>query len=176
MREMLDANRERPPAPATARLMASPDGGADRQARCRLGRQRRANPGAVGRAPYAQAGSLPATGGITALIFIVVKFRVQLAFTDSWLSIVADYTEATRAEPGNLFFEWSRSVDDPDVFVLVEAFADQAAGIAHMQGEHVKTGMARMAEVIADTPELVNVEAAGSGWSRMAEITPTAPR
>ena len=110
------------------------------------------------------------------MIFIVVKFRVQPAFTDSWLSIVADYTKATRAEPGNLFFEWSRSVDEPDTFVLVEAFADQAAGVVHMQGEHVKTGMTRMAEVIADTPEIVNVEAAGSGWSRMSEITPTARR
>lgn len=110
------------------------------------------------------------------MIFIVVKFRVQPAFTDSWLSLVADYTKATRAEPGNLFFEWSRSVDESDTFVLVEAFADQAAGVAHMQGEHVKTGMTRMAEVIAETPEIINVEAAGSGWSRMSEITPVARR
>ena len=30
-----------------------------------------------------------------------------------------------RAEPGNLFFDWSRSVGQPNQFVLLEAFADR---------------------------------------------------
>jgi quinol monooxygenase YgiN len=38
---------------------------------------------------------------------------------------------AVGQEPGNLWFEWSRSVDVPDQFVLIEAFRDAAAG-----GEH----------------------------------------
>ena len=42
--------------------------------------------------------------------------------TNSW------FTAATRSEPGCLWFDWSRSLDDPTEYVLVEAFRDGAAG------------------------------------------------
>jgi quinol monooxygenase YgiN len=108
------------------------------------------------------------------VIFIVVKFPIHPDRSEEWLSLVADYTAATRAEPGNLFFEWSRSVDDPTQFVLVEGFADRDAGEAHVNSEHFKTAIAWMPDVISDTPEIVNVEVPGSGWARMAELQPRA--
>ncbi|PZS18094.1 MAG: hypothetical protein DLM60_12425 [Pseudonocardiales bacterium] len=43
------------------------------------------------------------------MIFIVVKFTIREDKADDWLSLVDDFTQATRAEEGNLFFEWSRS-------------------------------------------------------------------
>ena len=52
-----------------------------------------------------------------------------------WLDLVDEFTQATRNEPGNLWFEWSRSVDDPNEFVLVEAFMDDAAE-AHVKSDH----------------------------------------
>ena len=56
------------------------------------------------------------------MIFIVVKFPVKPEYTEKWLDLTRDFTEATRAEPGNKWFEWSRSVEEPNEFVLVEAF------------------------------------------------------
>jgi quinol monooxygenase YgiN len=50
----------------------------------------------------------------------------------------ADYTAATRGEKGNIFFEWSRSLDEPDTFVLLEAFRDAEAGAAHVAGQRVQ--------------------------------------
>jgi quinol monooxygenase YgiN len=44
------------------------------------------------------------------MIFIVAKFKVKPEFRDQWLDRVRGFSEATRAEPGNLWFEWSRSV------------------------------------------------------------------
>jgi quinol monooxygenase YgiN len=61
------------------------------------------------------------------LIFITAKFRVKPEEADHWPAIAHAFTEATRAEPGNLWFDWSRSVDDPTEYVLVEAFADDDA-------------------------------------------------
>ncbi|MET8336976.1 putative quinol monooxygenase [Streptosporangium canum] len=106
------------------------------------------------------------------MIFITVKFTVRPERGEEWLSLVDDFTRATRQEPGNVFFEWSRSVDTPNQFVLLEAFASSAAGEAHVGSEHFKTAMAWMPEVIAETPEIINVEVPGEGWSRMAELTP----
>ncbi|SFJ99267.1 Quinol monooxygenase YgiN [Streptosporangium canum] len=106
------------------------------------------------------------------MIFIAVKFTVRPDRSEEWLSLVDDFTRATRKEPGNVFFEWSRSVETPNQFVLLEAFASSAAGEAHVGSEHFKTAMAWMPEVIAETPEIINVEVPGDGWSQMAELTP----
>ena len=34
------------------------------------------------------------------MIFIVVKFPVKPEYTEKWLDLTRDFTEATRAEPG----------------------------------------------------------------------------
>ena len=110
------------------------------------------------------------------MIFIAVKFSIRPEVADQWLARVAPFTAATRAEPGNLFFEWSKSVDRPNQFVLLEAFRDRAAGEAHVHSEHFKAAMAWMPDAIAATPEIIHVEVPGEGWSTMAELQPrTAP-
>jgi quinol monooxygenase YgiN len=106
------------------------------------------------------------------MIFIVVKWTIRPDRCDEWLSLVDDFTRATRAEAGNVFFEWSRSVNNADRFVLVEAFRDAKAGEVHVNSEHFRTAMAWMPDVIAETPEIVNVEVPQDGWARMAELTP----
>ncbi|WP_433369995.1 putative quinol monooxygenase [Streptosporangium sp. CA-115845] len=106
------------------------------------------------------------------MIFIVVKFTVRPERAEEWLSLVDDFTQATRGEPGNVFFEWSRSVEVPGQFVLLEAFASPAAGEEHVNSEHFRTAMALMPELITKTPEIINVEVPGEGWSQMAELSP----
>lgn len=106
------------------------------------------------------------------MIFICVKWTIRPEKADEWLSLVDEFTRATRAEPGNIFFEWSRSVDDPNQFVLVEAFQDDAAE-AHVNSDHFRTAMAWMPGVVAETPQIINVRTEGTGWSSMAEVQPT---
>ena len=105
------------------------------------------------------------------MILIVVKWDIRPERSGEWLSLVDEFTQATRGEPGNLFFEWSRSVDDPHQFVLVEGFRDDA-GEAHVNSDHFKKAMSWMPSVIAATPQIINVRAPGEGWSQMAELTP----
>jgi len=101
------------------------------------------------------------------VIFIVVKQKVRAKYADDWVDLVADFTAATRAEPGNISFEWSRSVDDPTVYVLIEVFKDAAAGEAHVQSEHFKTASAQLATWLSAIPEIVHVEAPGDGFAPM---------
>jgi len=105
------------------------------------------------------------------MIFIVVKFTVRPEFADTWLDEVAAFTRATRAEPGNLWFDWSVSVDDPNQFVLVEAFADSEAGGSHVQSDHFAAAMTSMPPMLAKTPEIIHTEIEGSAWSEMGELS-----
>ncbi|MFE2426509.1 putative quinol monooxygenase [Streptomyces sp. NPDC059373] len=106
------------------------------------------------------------------MIFIAVRFTVRPEYRDQWLDRVADFTAGTRAEPGNLFFEWSVDTADPNRFVLLEGFASPEAGAEHVGSAHFKAAMSWMPDVVADTPDIINVQTEGQGWSSMAEITP----
>ena len=106
------------------------------------------------------------------MILIVVKWTIRPEYAEQWLDVVRDFTEATRNEPGNLFFEWSRSVDSPNQYVLIEAFADGDAGAAHVSSDHFKTAIATLPDYVASKPDIINAEIPNTGWSEMAEVSP----
>ncbi|MFB9521052.1 putative quinol monooxygenase [Streptomyces cremeus] len=104
------------------------------------------------------------------MIFIVVKFPVKPEYVESWPEHVAAFTAATRAEPGNLWFDWSRSVADPNEYVLVEAFQDDAAE-AHVNSDHFRAGLEAMRPLLRHTPQIVSTTIEGqSDWSEMGEL------
>jgi quinol monooxygenase YgiN len=109
------------------------------------------------------------------VIFIAVKMTVRPDRVEEFLPAMKTFTEATRAEPGNLFFEWSRSVDIPGQFVLLEAFTSPEAGAEHVATDHFKAAIAAIPAYVSETPEIINVEAGGDGWGRMAELSPSQP-
>jgi quinol monooxygenase YgiN len=104
------------------------------------------------------------------LIFITAKFRVLPEHADDWPSIARDFTEATRAEDGCLWFDWSRSLDDAAEYVLVEAFRDGDAGGAHVGSDHFKQAQATLPAYLAETPRIVNFEVPGTEWSELGEL------
>ncbi|MBO0654008.1 MULTISPECIES: putative quinol monooxygenase [Streptomyces] len=106
------------------------------------------------------------------MIFIAVKFTIRPERSARWLEDVAEFTRATREEPGNVFYEWSKSVDDEHQYVLLEAFESAEAGAVHVNSEHFKTAIAWMPDAVAETPQIINVEVPGTGWSAMAEVQP----
>jgi quinol monooxygenase YgiN len=105
------------------------------------------------------------------LIFITAKFRVKSGDADRWNEISRSFTEATRAEAGNLWFDWSRSLDDPTEYVLVEAFADDEAGAAHVQSDHFRTAQQELPAHLAETPRVVNFSVPGTDWSELGEMS-----
>ncbi|KGF15845.1 putative quinol monooxygenase [Corynebacterium freneyi] len=104
------------------------------------------------------------------MIFIVVKFPVKPEYADEWMTHVADFTAATRAEAGNKWFEWSRSVEDPNEYVLIEAFDDDAAE-AHVTSDHFRAGLDAMRPLLRETPRIVSQTLEGKDdWDRMGEL------
>ncbi|MFJ5861748.1 putative quinol monooxygenase [Pseudarthrobacter sp. NPDC092439] len=102
------------------------------------------------------------------MIFITAKFPVKPEHADAWPEISRGFTEGTNAEEGCLFFEWSRSVEDPNTYVLIEAFRDDEAGGAHVNSEHFKKATAELPAYLARTPDIINVKV--DGWSKLGEL------
>ena len=103
------------------------------------------------------------------MIFIVVKFDVKPEYTETWLERTRAFTEATRQEPGNLWFEWSRSLENPDEFVLVEAFKDDAAE-AHVTSDHFRKAQQDLPPLLQATPLVRNTSMERDEWDLLGEM------
>jgi quinol monooxygenase YgiN len=106
------------------------------------------------------------------MIFITAKFHIRPQDADRWPEIAADFTRATRAEPGCLWFEWSRSLDDPHEYVLVEAFRDDEAGGAHVRSPHFAQAQQTLPPHLVGTPRIVNMTIPQDDWSLLGEMAP----
>lgn len=104
------------------------------------------------------------------MYFIVVKFETKPDYTEQFMDLAAPFTAATRDEPGNLWFDWSRSVENPHEFVLVEAFLDDDAAGAHVNSEHFAAGMDAMRPALVATPKIVSRKVDGDAWGEMGEL------
>ena len=59
-----------------------------------------------------------------------VRFHVKPELADAFPAAIADLVDATRAEPGNLWYLWSRSLDDPSEFVVLEGCTIECKSLA----------------------------------------------
>lgn len=105
------------------------------------------------------------------MIFIVAKFQVLPDYADQWPAISEDFTQATQAEEGCLWFEWSRSLEDTNAYVLIEAFRDDSAAQVHVESEHFRTAMQTLPRFLAQTPKIVNVKVEQDDWSELQELS-----
>ncbi len=104
------------------------------------------------------------------MIFITAKFQVLPEHADAWPEISRAFTEATRAEDGCLFFDWSRSLDDANEYVLVEAFRDGDAGGAHVSSGHFEAAQAELPPYLAATPKIVSQSVDQDDWNELGEM------
>ena len=104
------------------------------------------------------------------MIFITAKFQIKPEHADRWPEIADEFTQATRNEPGCLWFDWFRSVEDPNEYALVEAFRDGEAGAAHVQSDHFFKAQKDLPPYLTETPKIVNFEVPQEDWSRLGEM------
>jgi quinol monooxygenase YgiN len=104
------------------------------------------------------------------MIFIAAKFRVRPEYADQWAALTSTFAEAVRAEPGCLWFDWSRSLDDPTEYVLIEAFRDDQSGAAHVQSEHFQQARRDLPPLLVETPRVVNMSIPQDDWSELGEM------
>lgn len=103
------------------------------------------------------------------MILINVKFPVKPEYADQWPELSHEFTVATLAEPGNKWFEWSRSVADPNTYVLLEAFTDEGAE-PHVNSDHFKKMQQDFPRYLSATPQIVSQQVDVDGWGPMGEV------
>ncbi len=69
-----------------------------------------------------------------------------------------------------MWFDWSRSLEDPSEYVLVEGFRDGDAGKEHVTSEHFKTFLANAPQALASRPHIISQTIDATGWSEMGEM------
>ena len=104
------------------------------------------------------------------MIFITAKFKVKPEHADNWPEISRDFTAACQAEEGCMWFFWSRTLDDPTEYVLVEAFTDGDAGGAHVQSDHFKQAQKDLPPYLQETPKIISQEVDGTDWNELGEL------
>ncbi|MFC0316219.1 putative quinol monooxygenase [Gordonia phosphorivorans] len=99
-----------------------------------------------------------------------VRFYVKPELADEFPSALTALTEATRNEPGNLWYLWSRSIDDPTEYVVLEGYTDEGF-MAHATSEHFREGGALIKPFLARTPELIARKVDGDGWEPLSVLS-----
>jgi quinol monooxygenase YgiN len=59
--------------------------------------------------------------------------------------IIEEMTAPSRGEPGNVFYQANRSLEDPRLFYLYEQYTDEAGYKAHQDSEHFQRLVVREA-------------------------------
>ncbi|PAT11658.1 putative quinol monooxygenase [Corynebacterium hadale] len=104
------------------------------------------------------------------MILINVRFKPLDEHVENFREVVSEFTNASRAEDGCLFFNWYRSEDDPKEYLLVEAFKDDVAE-AHVNSQHFKDAQELFPKVLKETPTIINTLIEGKAeWDEMAEF------
>lgn len=105
------------------------------------------------------------------MIIINVRFRPLPEYLENFREVVADFTDAARAEDGCLFFEWYRNTDDPEEYLLIEIYKD-GTDVAHVESDHFKAACEMFPTVLRETPQIINDHIDGkTEWDRMAEFS-----
>lgn len=67
---------------------------------------------------------------------VAAVWRAKEGREETIARVIETMTPLSRAEPGVLYYQAQRSLDDPRIFFLYEQYVDEAAYEAHMATEH----------------------------------------
>jgi quinol monooxygenase YgiN len=99
----------------------------------------------------------------------LIRFTVKPDWIERWPSMVQEFTDATRAEDGNLWFYWARDLEQPHIFFLSEGFRDDAVA-EHLQSPIIPKIVREWPEALVETPHMIMTTVPGTEWSLMERL------
>ncbi len=84
----------------------------------------------------------------------VVKFKVKPGMNAAFQKAFAEMQQGVASsEPGNLYYDLYRIDQDPQTYVILEHYRDQAAITAHGQSEHARKLIATLKDLLDGRPD-----------------------
>ena len=80
------------------------------------------------------------------MVIVIARFRPRADRRDEFVALLEEVQAASRLDDGCLNYSYNTQLGDPDAFVAVEEWRDEAALAAHLRTPHV-------ARLIAAIPE-----------------------
>jgi quinol monooxygenase YgiN len=94
------------------------------------------------------------------MIGIIATLKVQEAKAAEFEGIFKELAEQVRAnEPGNLFYQLTKSRTEPGTYKVLELYKDQDALTHHGQTDYFKAGGAKMGPCMAGRPDVELLDA-----------------
>lgn len=89
------------------------------------------------------------------MIAIVATLKIQEGKAEEFEAVVKQLMAAVRAnEPGNQVYQFARSRSEPNVYKVLEIYADQDAVAAHRGAEHFRTLGRQMGPFMDGAPQV----------------------
>lgn len=89
------------------------------------------------------------------MITFIARMRVTPENAPAYEALMNHVAAMTHAhEPGVAYYAWSQSVDEPDVYVVVEVYQDVEVHAAHMASEWVRESLPKSMALIEGKPEI----------------------
>ena len=103
-----------------------------------------------GTAALAQApAGAPASAEVPAPTTFVVKFRARPGKGAELEQAFIKMQQGVRDhEPGNVYYDFFRTAQDPQTYVIIERYKDAAAATAHGQSDHAKVLIAALKDLL----------------------------
>jgi quinol monooxygenase YgiN len=114
---------------------------------------------ASAQAPNAEAPATPPTSTATASqrgtpTTFVVKFRAKPGKNAELEKVFREMQAGVRdKEPGNVYYDFLVDSKDPQVYIIVERYKDEAGIKAHGQSEHAKKMIAALKDLTDGPPQ-----------------------
>lgn len=104
---------------------------------------------------------------ITFIAHVRVKPENAAAFEELMASVAA---QTHAHEPGVAWYQFSKSVADPELYVVVEVYRDPQVHAAHMASAWVTESLPRAARLMEGKPEIRQYVTPGSEPVRTASV------
>jgi quinol monooxygenase YgiN len=97
------------------------------------------------------------------MITFVAHVRVKPENAAAFEALMTEVRAQTRAnEPGVAYYDFARSVDDPELFVVVEVYRDTEVHAGHMASPWVRESLPKSAALMSGKPEIRQYVSDGS--------------
>jgi quinol monooxygenase YgiN len=96
------------------------------------------------------------------MIGIIATLRVKDGQDNDFERIFAEMADAVRRnEPGNIFYQLTRSRVEPNTYKALEVYRDEEALQAHRAADHFKFIGAQLGPTLAGRPEVEYLDVVG---------------